>query len=69
MIGFSPLPTAMTAELSNVLLTIDAIALIVFLLVLGSPKIAAGSSRAAKLFRLPALLERFKLWRDANKSR
>ena len=66
--GFGMLPTAMTPELSNVLLSIDAIALIVFLLVFGSPKIAAGSSRLAKLMNARALVERLKLWRAAHKS-
>ena len=68
MMGFGMLPTTMTPELSNLLLAIDAVALVVFVLAVGSSKLAAGSGRLAKLFASLALVERFKLWREAQKS-
>jgi len=67
MIGFSAIPSTMTPEFSNILLGIDAFVLLVFLFVVSTPRIAAGSTRVARLFGLPALLERFKHWLAAHK--
>ena len=58
----------MTPELSDILLAIDAVVAVVFLLVLSTPRIAAGSNRIARVFGLPALLERFKLWFATHRS-
>lgn len=69
MIGFSAIPSNMTPEFSNILLAVDAVVVVVFLLVVSTPKIAAGSYRIAHRFGLPALLERFKLWMAACRSR
>jgi hypothetical protein len=66
--GFGLLPTAMTPEFGNALIVIDSIALAIVALIFGSGKIAAGSSRMAKLLGYSSLLERFKLWRAAHKS-
>lgn len=65
--GLSLLPATMTPELSNLLLAIDATALIVFVLVIGSSKLVAKSGRLAKMLASLALVERFKLWREAHK--
>lgn len=59
---------SMTPEFGNALIVIDGIALGLFVLMLYSAQIAAGSSRVAKLLGLSLLLERIKLWRAAHKS-
>ena len=66
--GFGILPGAMTPEFGNALIVVDAIALVLFAVIIYSAKIAAGSSRMAKLLGTSALFERFRLWRAAHKS-
>lgn len=63
------LPGVMTPEFGDVLLYIDAVALALFVALIFSAKIAAGSSRVSKLLGLPLLAERFRLWRAAHKGR
>lgn len=65
--GFGMLPTTMTPELSNLLLAINAVGLGIFLAVVASTKIAAGSGRLAKLLGLLPLIERLKMWREAHR--
>jgi hypothetical protein len=67
MMGFGILPGAITPEFGNALIVIDAIALALFLVMIYSAKIAAGSSRIAKLLGLSILIERIRLWRAAHK--
>jgi hypothetical protein len=65
--GFGILPGAMTPEFGDALLVIDAIALALFVVIVYSAKIAAGSSRVTKLLGSSTLFERIKLWRAAHK--
>ncbi|MEO7728312.1 MAG: hypothetical protein ABIS45_13745 [Burkholderiales bacterium] len=58
----------MTPELGNALIVIDVIAVALFVLMLYSAKIIAGSSRLSKLLGLPILFERIRLWRAAHKN-
>lgn len=67
MMGFGILPGAMTPEFGNALIVIDAIALTLFVVMIYSAKIAAGSSRIAKLLGLSLLIERIRLWHAAHK--
>lgn len=66
--GFGILPSAMTPEFGNALIALDAIALVLFVVIIFSAKIAAGSSRIAKLLGSTTLFERIRLWRAAHKS-
>jgi hypothetical protein len=68
MMGFGILPTAMTPEFGNALIVIDSVALAIGVLIFGSSKIAAGTSRISKVLGSSWLLERFKLWRATHKS-
>ena len=67
MMGFGILPGAMTPEFGNALIVIDAIALALFLVMIYSAKITAGSSRISKRLGLSILIERIRLWRTAHK--
>jgi hypothetical protein len=64
MIGFGILPGAMTPELGNALILIDAVMLAVFGAIMSAGKIAAFS----KLLGSWPLLGRFKLGRAAHKA-
>ena len=60
-------PGVMTPEFGNALMVIDAIALAFFVIMIYAAKIAAGSSRVAKLLGLPILISRLKLWCAAHR--
>jgi hypothetical protein len=62
------LPGIMTPEFGNALIAIDAVALALFVAMIFSAKIAAGSSRVSKLLGLAVLMERIRLWRAAHRS-
>jgi len=62
------LPATLPPEMANALIAIDAVVFGVLLLCIGAPRIAAGSSRLAKVVGLAAFVERFKLWRAAHKN-
>ena len=66
--GFGILPGAMTPEFGNALIVIDAIALALFVVIVYSAKIAAGSSRISRWLGASLLFERIRLWRAAHKS-
>ena len=67
MLGFGLSPATMTPEFGNALIVIDAIALVLFVLIVYSAKIAASSSRMSKMLGASMLAERFRLWRAAHK--
>ena len=69
MLGFGLSPATMTPEFGNALIVIDAIALVLFVVIVYSAKIAAGSSRMSKMLGASVLAERFRLWRAAHKGR
>jgi hypothetical protein len=69
MLGFEPSPATMTPEFGNALIAIDAIVLVLFVVIVYSAKIAAGSSRIFKMLSASLLAERFRLWRAAHKGR
>ena len=58
IMGFGILPAAMTPEFGNALIVIDAIALALFVVIIYSAKIAAGSSRASLFQRSRARVTR-----------
>jgi len=62
------LPVNMTPEFGNALFVIDGVALVLFVLMIYSAKIAAGSSRVSRLLGLSMVIERIRLWRAAHKS-
>jgi hypothetical protein len=66
--GFGISPGGMTPEFGNALIVIDAVALGLFVVIIYSRKIAAGSSRVSKLLGTSSLIERFKVWRASHKS-
>jgi hypothetical protein len=66
--GFGILPGAITPEFGNALIVIDAIALALFVVIIYSAKIAAGSSRISRWLVTSLLFERIRLWRAAHKS-
>jgi hypothetical protein len=68
MVGFGILPGTMTPELGTALMVIDGVALAVFVVIMYSARIAAGSIRVSKLLGASLLVERFRLWREAHKS-
>ena len=66
--GFGILPGAISPEFGNALILIDAIALALFVVIVYSAKIAAGSSRISRWLAASQLFERIRLWRAAHKS-
>ncbi|HEV7820106.1 MAG TPA: hypothetical protein VGO84_02935 [Burkholderiales bacterium] len=67
--GFGISPGMMTPEFGNALIVIDAVALALFVVIVYSSKIAAGSSRVTRLLGASAFFERIRDWRAAHKSR
>jgi hypothetical protein len=66
--GFGISAGMMTPEFGNALIVIDAVALALFVAIIFSAKIAAGSSRLTKLLATSTLFERIRGWRAAHKS-
>jgi hypothetical protein len=66
--GIGALPGVMSPEFGNTLIAIDCVALGLFVLMIYSAKIAAGSSRVLKLLGVSVLISRFRLWRLTHKA-
>ena len=66
--GFGILPGTITPEFGNALIVIDAIALALFVVIVYSAKIAAGSNRVSRWLVTSLLFERIRLWRGERKS-
>ena len=66
--GFGISPGMMTPEFGNALIVIDVVALALFVLMIFSARIAAGSSRVSKLLATSTLFERIRGWCTAHKS-
>ncbi len=62
------LPGSMTPELGDAVIVIDVVAAALFVIMLYSAKIIAGSSRLSRLLGLPTLFERIRLWRAASRN-
>ena len=66
--GFGISAGMMTPEFGNALIVIDVVALALFVVIIYSAKIAAGSSRVTKLLAASTFFERIRGWRAAHKS-